>query len=549
MTPPPRPVERAALTAFTLLTLSPVLATGLYGPLAGALGPPPHALAWTCSAVVMGALGAASAVLSAPAWLTGGIAAGFAVAAGVALGDGSPALVIVPALLGTWGASLVTGRWLAPRLPRPLDGFASRRRGTTALLVVLGAAAVVETTRLSTFMADASRADLSLVPDIPFLVHHSCLSAYVEGERLASAGVTNVYEAARWPDLSGAPRSDAPTGPYAPFNLDAFAYPPPFLLAPKALLSWLGSFAAKRATWYAVNGVVVAAGLLVVGTWLAGDGGLGALLCAGAVWLSPQLLATLQVGNAHALVVVAAMLALVAFETRRPALGGALLAFAVVSKLSPALLLIPLLLRGRLREVAWTAAFGAAFVVVGLATFGPALFLAFVSYQLPRLSSGEALTFLAGPDTVPMNLSPFGIPFKLALWGAPVTDPWALARWIGRAFTIGLLLVTVLAGRKEGGAREQAEVWLALLTLSALQSPLAPGYVLFPFLWLLTVCRRSDGKAANAAVVALWAFLCVIPPQIPALFAAVTTLQQALVIGSCAYVLARPTPNFTKLSR
>ena len=46
-------------------------------------------------------------------------------------------------------------------------------------MLVLAVAAVTTTTRLAVFMGDSDRADLSLLPEIPFLVHHACLTAYV----------------------------------------------------------------------------------------------------------------------------------------------------------------------------------------------------------------------------------------------------------------------------------------------------------------------------------------------------------------------------------
>jgi hypothetical protein len=77
----------------------------------------------------------------------------------------------------------------------------------------------------------------------------------------------------------------------------------------------------------------------------------------------------LQKGNFQMMAITMAMLAMILFERRRCAAGGALLAFATVSKLYPGMLLLYLLARRDWRAVAWTTAMGAVFVVLGILTF------------------------------------------------------------------------------------------------------------------------------------------------------------------------------------
>ena len=72
---------------------------------------------------------------------------------------------------------------------------------------------------------------------------------------------------------------------------------------------------------------------------------------------------------------------------------------AIVSKLSPAFLLVYLIARRRWREVAWTLGACAAFALVGLAFLGSAPFEAFLSYQLPRIQSGRGLQLLREPTS------------------------------------------------------------------------------------------------------------------------------------------------------
>ena len=542
---PTRPLGRLGYAALVLLTLAPVALQGLWRPLAQALhltvdavGLARAAVAVAAVAVIVGGLcqGRASA-----RWAPGVGAALAAAALGLLIGRDGAAIAVIGALGGVAALCGALLPWLLSRLPEELDAQAVRHKGVTAVMVGLGALAVHQTLRLSVFMGDATHPELSMAPDIPFFVRHSCLTAYVEGARLAVAGVPNLYDLALWPHLTGSAEAQANELAYAPFGLDSYAYPPPFLLLPRLLLTPLSDFAAQRAVWFALNGLVVAAGLWSISNWIGGRAGRIALLLAPAIWISPLVLGTLQVGNVHLMVMVAAMVALVAFETRRPALGGALLAFAVVSKISPGLVLVLLLLQRRFREVIWTGIWGLGYALAGLVVFGIAPYRAFLSYELPRLSSGEAMTFLAWPESVIINLAPFGLPFRLAALGLDVGDPWVLGRLCGQVFTLALLGLTVLAARRVGDPRDRAEVWAALLTLSALRSPLAPGYALFTLLWLMsTRAATLRGLAQAAGLAALWVGVSLPTPGTGAVQLAIALGQQALAIGLTLTYLLRP---------
>ena len=77
-----------------------------------------------------------------------------------------------------------------------------------------------------------------------------------------------------------------------------------------------------------------------------------------------SIVGTLQAGNAHLLFIAAAVAAMLLFERQRHAAGGAILAYAIVSKLFPGVLLFYLLLRRDWRAVGWTAAWSVALVAV-----------------------------------------------------------------------------------------------------------------------------------------------------------------------------------------
>ena len=92
-------------------------------------------------------------------------------------------------------------------------------------------------------------------------------------------------------------------------------------------------------------------------------------------------------------IIMIVVAALPAFETRRNALGGALLGFAIVSKIFPGLLLAFLVLQRKWRAASWTVGWTLVYCVIAFAVVGPKPFTAFIEYQMPRLASGEAFWF------------------------------------------------------------------------------------------------------------------------------------------------------------
>jgi hypothetical protein len=547
---PRRPPAGLGFAAIVLLTLSPIVLHGLWRPVAQALHADADALRLTGAAL---AVGAASWLAFVAAWGRGAVrwapgASGAVVALTLAPLLGRGGASVVAAALGLLGVALASAAllpWMLPRLPDELDALARRHKARAALVVLLGVATVSQTARLSTFMGDARRPELSALPTMTFLVRHACMTAYVHAARLAAAGEANLYDARHWPDLGGSPRATAEQARYAPFQLDSFAYPPPFLLLPRLVLSPLRDFAAQRAVWFALNGLLLAAGLWVVSGYVSARSRPRALILALLVWISLPTIITLQTGNVHAAVIVLAMLAMVAVESGRPALGGAMLSFAILSKVSPALLVVVLLGQRRFRAVLWTAGFGLGFVMLSAAVFGVTPLRAFVRDELPLLGSGEALRFLALPHNVPLNMAPFGVPFKLDALGLDVGDPWRLARHINRVFTVVVLALTALAARRSGGPGVRAGLWLTVLALGTLRSPFAPTYTTFPLLWLFALwLAEVRGAASTAIIAATWALLSVARPLAPRHMLIVSMVQQCLFLGFLLHgVLRRPPPE------
>ena len=181
-----------------------------------------------------------------------------------------------------------------------------------------------------------------------------------------------------------------------------------------------------RPVWFALTALLLGAAYLAAAAWIGGKAGWRMGLLFPLFWLSLPVQAGLQMGNFHLPMVALSVLAMLAFARRRTALGGALLAFAVAAKLSPAVLLVYLAVRRRWRALAWTAGFGALLVAMTWLVFGAQPFRAFFQDHVPRLASGEAFSFVsipqamaARPGPVAGNLSPFGLVLKLQRLGVP----------------------------------------------------------------------------------------------------------------------------------
>ncbi len=458
---------------------------------------------------------------------------GAVLASAVLLGVGAPpwAAVGVSAVGALAGAA-----WMAPRLPSGLDGASRRTPVAAALWLVVGLASIVQTARLTAFMVDEARVERALFAFDDFFVHHSCVSAYFAAAGLQRGGVPNVYERTLYEGRDGEPVF------IGGFVTDVFLYPPPFLLLPRLALAASGDFRAWRPVWFGLEGGIVVLALVVVAWWIGGRQGLAAALLAPLVWLSLPTLMTLQFGNVHIAAIAVAMLAMVAFERGRHALGGALLGAVVVTKIFPGVLLVYLLFQRRWRSLGWATAFAAGFVLLALLVLGPAPFEAFLTYHLPRLSSGAAFeTLFTHPDVIACNHAVYGVVQKLELLGVPGMSQTTAAS-AAMLYGVALIGVAAVGARVAQERLPMALVWLALLQLAALRSPFSPDvYAQFALLWILALLlARGEWRAWQMILLGLAVVLAnnVVPTSPPARwFIAMTLVDQLLFIGLCVWVV------------
>jgi hypothetical protein len=376
-----------------------------------------------------------------------------------------------------------------------------------------------------------------------------CLAAYVYGAELNRSGIENVYDARHYPGLT--PDAEAKTSIDNFTPDDPFQYPPPFLALPRLALALSNDFLTIRTFWFALQTTAFAILAIVLAGWVDGASGRWAAFLLPLCWLSIPVLTTFQYGQFHLAAVMLGVSAMLAFEKRHNRMGGALLAAAILSKMFPAVLLIPLIIRRRLQPVAWTAAFVVAFSLAALPVIGSKPYTAFFRDHLPLLRSGEAFLFVeAWPDyraeLISLNQSPMNWPLKLAEAGGPNLTSIA-ARPMHTVYGLFVVVVAVLASRRRRSNRDQALAWLALLGLASLFSPGAfADYTSAASVWLLTLlplgCER---KRWRWFLLACWVFMFFLPgiyplpPILPSPVMVLSFVGVGLMITLFVWVLLR----------
>jgi alpha-1,2-mannosyltransferase len=369
----------------------------------------------------------------------------------------------------------------------------------------------------------------SVTPWNAFITRHACTTAYwkaaTEVERTPDVYHPSMYDSGRV-DANGRP-IPLFLGPYA---VDPYEYPPTFLLLPRALAVVAPTFPAFRLLWGALATIVTIAGVATVARRIDRENGTRSL------WLVPLalvplgVLTTFQAGNAQLFFVVLAMLAMLAFERGRHAIGGLLLGYAIVGKLFPGLLLVYLVVRHEWRAVAWTAGWSAVLTLVAIADMGWAPFAHFLDH-MPKLLSGEAFPMLQFPGPPDVSLSIPGLVLKARHIG--IALPFGALQIAGWIYSAVILWATYRLASRPLSPRLAPLAWLVVLGLATFRSPFLPPYGVFQGAWiasLLLALVWSDVRR-RGLVLALWLPLLWMTagPQTTPLWivAAATTLQLA----------------------
>jgi hypothetical protein len=381
---------------------------------------------------------------------------------------------------------------------------AIRRQPALILLVVALGAAAYYNVRLSSFMFDGTDASASVFPSRRFFRQHTCLSSYTEAARLAQTGV-NIFEMQRYVDE---PRPGEFKERFiGPFEVDIYQYPPSFLIVPHVAVAAGMDFPDIRRLWFAVQALLLFAGMAGLASWIGGTPGIVLLALTPVVWLAPTTRVGLQIGNFQLTAFPLAVLAMVAFDRSRAAAGGLALGFVTVSKIFPGVLGLLLLAQRRWSAIGWCIFWSVVVTALAWLAVGSAPFVDFVRYQLPRIESGEAFFWIEFPSFAPLNQSIYGLVTKLRSLGVPGMG----AGTANAASSIYALLLLPLvawgalrlraidAAVTDIGQRRlrHAQVWLGLLSLASFRSPFVPdAYGLVGTLWLLTLIAVERARSA-----------------------------------------------------
>ena len=430
--------------------------------------------------------------------------------------------------------------WTAKRLPREWDGIRSRKPVISALWLLLASAALLRTAGVALFMADPSHAAVSTYGFDAFYIGHSCYSGYWQAAKLALEGVPNLYDVQQYQGKTS-----------GIFRFDEFMYLPQFLLLPLLGVALGGDFNELRALWFTLEGGALLACMIALTVWIGGQPGRRAALLIPAVWIASPVLLTLQLGNFQLIAVSLSVVAMALFWRDRPVLGGALFGFAVF-KLFPGILGIYLIATRRWKAVGWTLAFSLLYTVIAYAWIGDEPFRALFQYQLPRMASGEAWSFLELKElgfVAAINDSVPGLVYKLNALDVPVATR-TLVQQVSWAWTLIVVVLTIFSARRASKMSrvELAANWLALLALASFRSPFLPDHTgLFAPLWIWSLIAAGSVSSGRriALFAMMWAALAAVLPFVGTPLDngldrfAVSAVSQVIAVTLCLWVVLR----------
>jgi hypothetical protein len=467
-----------------------------------------------------------------------GICTGGALAGAVAHAAGTPPLVpaLVGILVGAIALPWLLRRKLAAHLPVELDGWFARRRVLAAVWALAAVLAVVNTARITVFMVDSSQEWASAVPPMPESARHQCLAAYIRAGELAARGHADLWKPGDYDGPVNGITPDTAIHGMAPFMSDPYEYPPAFATLSRAIVAATDDYGLVRTGWYGASALAFWIVFAALALWAGGRAGATAFLLSPAIALSMPLIFCLQWGQAHVVVLAAAIAGMLLLARGRRIAGAGLLAFAIATKIFPGLLLVHLAIRRRWADLAATCAAIVVLFALAAAVLGPTTLHSYVTRQLPEMASGAAFAYT---EHNPDNYAPYGLAWKLAAFGVDAGRPLASAlAWIWGVFA---LIWTALASRGTRDRAHDAVLWLGILCLATLRSPFAPEYTGIGTLWLLAMARGIAPKrvAISALVVTAFILLQGFPPIGGPAMASALSLPSQLVTIAIAVLAVR----------
>ena len=429
-------------------------------------------------------------------WSTVPIAAGV----GLAFATGAVSGAAAVALCGY--AQGVAQSRLARALPATVDGLVRRHPWHALGWSLLSVLAVVQTARLASHEA-VTAVSWWVTTEHPDWAGHQCGAMYVFAADLHRQGTSNVYAGENFPPYEDPESRPRVTVDNLADNLQCgFEYPPQFLVLPWLELRMTNDFLVIRPFWFALNGLVFLGLAVVLCLWIGGERGRRALWLLPVVWTAVPTLQTFQFAQFHLTAFALALGGMIALEQRRRALGGTLLAVAVLAKIFPGVLMLLLAVQRRWRDLGATLLSIVALSALSLAMLGTTPFEAFLSYKLPGMLDGSGFidpnedggltAILTGVTTIPSRLRILGMTF--------LPDP--LGPGLGGLLVIAILALVWRARRGTASRASGALLWLALLNLVVLSGPTAfVDYATATFLWILSFVAVDMGRSRVVATV------------------------------------------------
>lgn len=299
------------------------------------------------------------------------------------------------------------------------------------------------------------------------------------------------------------------------------------LLSPFALLEYDHAYLGAIAS--------IAVAFLGTAVWLAisagGASGSRILLAAACGTCGTAFLATLEFGTHAAWLTLLITGTVLTTRDKDSITGGVLLGLAVVLRLYPALILIPMLMMGKKRAVfAASGTFGF-LTVLGIWVFH----LSPIAAVAALMSASERWMGFSGNGSLAKPLADFGVPSTVAVVALALVG-FSFATWVGLNARRGLIQYELAV--------------LAVLVMALVCSPLSWEHydlVLIPGLLLL---MTSPQRRPLVLAVGVWALIQLSVPWMDGAFAtqtqswtgALTLLGRLVLVAATAYVIRSSIP-------
>lgn len=388
--------------------------------------------------------------------------------------------------------------WAAGRLTGIVSAVATQHKTLAALAIVVSLAAVVQNGRLAVYEYDVEKPQYSTVPGDKFRVLHNCFTSYSEAVRYAAANEANIYKEELYRQRT-----------IGPLQVDPYHYPPTFLVLPELLRVIDSDFFAQRRLWFGFQVVFFTVGVFGLAWWIGGAVGGLAVLVAPFLLAMPHIATTFQTGNFQSTAFPLALLGMCLITSRRIASGALMLGYAAAGKIFPGLLVLYLIATRKWRAVAAVAATGIVIALVALFLYGMDSYRMFLTYEVPRISSGSAFPQIDRISSIHLNGAFYGLLSKLRTRGVAFLDPENSLRITSLygLLVIALAVATAVRARHQEDSTPRGrlllvQLWLALVTLASFRSPFAGFvYAWIGAFWLIVLLAAG---AATARRRALW---------------------------------------------